>query len=94
MSLCSLLLNLQISNGVQSVALESWNIQATSKGSYQTARMLVAHTIFLEISSRGSYMIRQAHFGFNYLLKCTLIRESSVPCIVKFRRCWTFNHAV
>ena len=36
MSLCSLLLSLETPNDVQSVALQSYNIQATSKGSDQT----------------------------------------------------------
>ena len=38
-SLCSLLLSLETPNDVHSVALHSYNIQATSKGSDQTARM-------------------------------------------------------
>ena len=55
-SLCSLLLSLETPNDVQSVAEESLNIQATSKGSYQTAHMhrlvwafVGAHTLLLEI---------------------------------------------
>ena len=39
MSLCSLLLSLETPNGVQSVAQQSKNTQATSKGSDQTSRM-------------------------------------------------------
>ena len=35
----SLLLSLETPNAVQSVVLQSWNIQATSKGPDQTARM-------------------------------------------------------
>ena len=38
-SLCSLLLSLETPNDVQSVASQSWNVQATCKGSGQTARM-------------------------------------------------------
>ena len=38
-SLCSLLLSLETTNDVQSVASESYNIQATSKGSDQSASM-------------------------------------------------------
>ena len=38
-SLCSLLLSLETSNDVRSVTLQSENIQVTSKGSDQTARM-------------------------------------------------------
>ena len=51
-------LRLETPNAVRSVALQSWNIQATSKVSDKTARMplLVAHTTLLEIFSRGSYV--------------------------------------
>ena len=38
-SLCSLLLSLETPNDVHSVAQHSYNMQATSKGSDQTARM-------------------------------------------------------
>ena len=38
-NLCSLSLSLEILNDVQSVAYHKYNIQATSKGSGQTARM-------------------------------------------------------
>ena len=38
-SKCSFLLSLETPNYIQSVALLSWNIQATGKGSNQTARM-------------------------------------------------------
>ena len=38
-SLCSLLLRLETTNDVRAVAQESQNIQATSKGSDQSARM-------------------------------------------------------
>ena len=39
MGLCSLLLSLETPNHVRSVAQQSKNIQATNKGSDQTARM-------------------------------------------------------
>ena len=51
---------LETPNDVQSVVLHLFNINATSKGSDQTAvcagwseALLVAHTILLEISCRG-----------------------------------------
>ena len=50
---CSLLINLETPNDVQSVALHSYNIQATSKGS---EAMLFAHTKLLEISCHGSFV--------------------------------------
>ena len=37
--------------------LNTGNIQVTSKGSDQTARMLLAHTTLLEISCRGSFVL-------------------------------------
>ena len=55
--MCSLIFSFETPNGVHSVAFQLKNIQATSKGSDQTATLLVAHTTFLEISCHGSYIL-------------------------------------
>ena len=47
--------SLETPNDAQSIAQESWNIQATGKGSEP---LLVAHTTLLEISYHGSYVLR------------------------------------
>ena len=65
MSLCTLILSLETQNDVQSVALHSQNVQVTSKGSDQTAVMLVAHTTLFEIPCHGSYMLRRFYKKFS-----------------------------
>ena len=48
--------DLETPNGVQSVAKQLKNIQATSEGSVQTQPVLVAHNTLLELSCHGSFV--------------------------------------
>ena len=70
MSLCSLLLSLETANDVQSVALYSQNIQATSKGCDQTVICGFAgrtyHTVG-NLMSQLNYVAGINHLNFMVL---------------------------
>ena len=76
MSLCGLLLSLETPNDVRSIVQQSKNIQATSKGSDQTARM---HRLVGAFAGRtyhivGNFMLR--FILFHGFLSCRLLLES------------------
>ena len=63
MSLSNLLLSLETPNGVQSVAYQSKNTKATSKGTEQTVRM---HMLFGGFAGRTYHIVAELSETQNY----------------------------
>ena len=93
--LCNLLLSLETPNDVRSVALESWDIQATSKGSDKTVCLrrliwaFVGRTSTLwEISCYGSYicitlinLLNKLKYGFYPVYPTKMAAKMAIPCL-------------
>ena len=73
-SLCSLLWGLETPNCVQSAAWQSWNTQATSKGSDQTARM---RRVIWDFAGCTYHIVGNLMHWLNYYVLPTLAERQS-----------------
>ena len=78
MSLCSLFLSLETLNGIEPVAKQSYNTQATSKGSDQPARMC---RLIGGFAGRTYHIVGNLMHWLNYLFTRRLTIANLTPDI-------------
>ena len=88
---CNLLLSLETPNDVRSVALESWDIQATSKGSDKTVclRRLIWAFVGRTYHIVGNLMLwltlisllNKLKYGFYRVYPTKMAAKIAIPCL-------------